>query len=432
MQLLNRFLNGRYIIATALTTVTMLALVACQPLQQMPEASVEGSVETTAEEADTTADDAMDGEKSDAEMADAESESMLIEVEFLPAEQPPFSTNGWDTDFSQRTVEWDEILSGGPPKDGIPSVDEPTFESVDAASERLSPQDPVIVYEHNGDARAYPLSILIWHEIVNDEVGGKPVSVTFCPLCNASIVFDRAFADMILDFGTTGRLRKSDLIMYDRQTETWWQQFTGQGIIGEFAGQELTFLASQVLSYGDFAAEFPDGQVMAIPAFRRQYGVNPYARYDSTTDPFLFRGEIDTRLPATERVVGVEVGDSSMAYSFSEAAEAGVINDQVADTSLVIFHKSGTASALDSAIISEGRDIGSIGVFNRQLGDQLLTFESLGGGLFTDAETGSTWNILGQAIEGDLAGQELDDVISFDHFWFAWAAFFPDTGLYQQ
>ena len=178
------------------------------------------------------------------------------------------------------------------------------FESLDAAAAWLSAQDPVIVFAANGDARAYPLAILIWHEIVNDSVGGQPVAVTFCPLCNASIVFDRTFAGDVLDFGTTGKLRNSDLIMYDRQTETWWQQFTGQGIVGKHAGEQLDFLASQVISFADFAAEFPDGQVLARPPVNRSYGANPYTGYDSSTEPFLFRGELDTRLPATERIAG--------------------------------------------------------------------------------------------------------------------------------
>ena len=189
----------------------------------------------------------------------------------LPAENPPNSLlrSEWATDFSRRTVEWDEILSGGPPKDGIPAIDAPAVESVDEAATWLTDRDPVILFEHNGEARAYPLAILIWHEIVNDEVGGLPVSVTFCPLCNASIAFDRNFDGQVLDFGTTGLLRNSDLVMYDRQTETWWQQFIGQGIAGEYAGEQLAFLPSQVISFGDYKARHPEGDVLARPGPRR-------------------------------------------------------------------------------------------------------------------------------------------------------------------
>lgn len=352
------------------------------------------------------------------------------ESHLLPAESPPFSTVEWKTDFSRRIVPWEQIRSGGPPKDGIPAIDEPAFDSVAAAQEWLSAQDPIILVEHNGDARAYPLKILIWHEIVNDEVGGKPVTVTFCPLCNASIVFDRQFADMVLDFGTTGRLRNSDLVMYDRQTETWWQQFTGEGLIGQFAGHQLTFLGSQVVAFADFATTFPDGKVLKIPDARRSYGRNPYVNYDSGA-PFLFDGELDPRLPPTERVMGVELNGVAKAYGFDALAAAGVLNDELGGEPLVVFHKFGTASALDSADISAGRDVGSAALFHRAVDGRVLTFEALSDGFFADVETGSTWNLLGQAIAGELRGRQLERLLAFDHFWFAWRAFYPQTELYE-
>jgi hypothetical protein len=371
-------------------------------------------------------------EAAEEEASTEESVAESNEVALLPASSPPFGTSNWSTDFSRRTVEWEEILSGGPPKDGIPAVDTPTFESPEEAASWLSERDPVIVFENDGTARAYPLAILIWHEIVNDEVGGMPVSVTFCPLCNASIVFDRQFGDQLLDFGTTGKLRNSDLIMYDRQTETWWQQFTGQGIVGELTGSQLRFLPSQVLSFGDFVNEFPEGEVMQRPPAGRRYGTNPYQGYYSQVGrPFLFSGELDERLRPTERVVGLELGDVAIAYPFSVAAEAGVINDEVAGRPVAILHKAGTASALGDATINQAEDVGSTAVFNRQVEDQTLTFSANGDGTFNDEETGSTWNILGEAIDGEMAGTELAQEIAFDHFWFAWSAFFPETELYS-
>ncbi len=384
-------------------------------------------------------------------------EATFIDLELLPAEEPPFSTGGWETDFTRRVVAWDEILSGGPPKDGIPAVDDPTFETVDEAGAWLSERDPVIVFANNGEVKAYPLAILMWHEIVNDEVGGLPVTVTFCPLCNASIVFASQLDDRILDFGTTGRLRNSDLIMYDRQTETWWQQFTGQAIVGEHVGRQLNFLPSRVISFADYAERFPDGAVLARPSFPREYGRNPYTNYDSR-QPFLFTGEIDERLRATERVVGLEIDGDVVAYPFSTAAAEGAINDRVGDVPIVIFHKAGTASALDSGEIAAGRDIGSAAVFDRRIdqqtlesvrkfpvanapageesglttefSDRLLTFSPNADGTFRDAETGSTWNILGEAVAGEMAGAHLDPVLAFDHFWFAWQAFYPETKLF--
>lgn len=349
----------------------------------------------------------------------------------LPSELPPFSTTGWQTDFTKRSIDWDEVLSGGPPKDGIPAIDEPTFESVAAAGERLAQQSPVLFFAHGSVTRAYPLEILIWHEIVNDVVDGLPVAVTFCPLCNASIVFDRQVGDQTLDFGTTGKLRKSDLIMYDRQTESWWQQALGEAIAGKFTGTRLTFLASQVMSFGNFAAAFPAGEVLAIPAAGgRSYGRNPYEGYDSTARPFLYDGELDARLPATERVVGIQLGDVARAYPFTTLTKHGVVNDELTATPIVIFFKRGVSSALDTARIDQGRDVGSTVVFDRRLDNQVLTFEVLENGSFKDAETGSTWNFIGVALEGPLAGKQLTRVVAFDHFWFAWRAFFPATEIF--
>jgi hypothetical protein len=130
-------------------------------------------------------------------------------------------TSGWHTDFSRHTVPLQEVDSGGPPRDGIPPIDHPKFETVTQGDGWLKPQEPVIALSLGGETRVYPLQILIWHEIVNDVVGGVPVLVSFCPLCNTAIAFDRRLDGRVLDFGTTGNLRRSDLAMWDRQTESW-------------------------------------------------------------------------------------------------------------------------------------------------------------------------------------------------------------------
>lgn len=356
------------------------------------------------------------------------------EVGLLPSAPAPSRLiySPWSTDFTRRTVEWNEISSGGPTKDGIPAIDTPSFESVGDAAQWLSERDPVILFEQKGEIRAYPLAILIWHEIVNDVVGDKPVAVTFCPLCNASIVFDATLQGQALDFGTTGLLRNSDLIMYDRQSETWWQQFTGQGIVGEWAGEQLDFLPSQVISFGDFAAEFPDAQVLARPASARSYGANPYTGYDSTQgQPFLFSGAVDSRLSSTQRVMGLSVDGVIRAYPFDAIAAAGAVNDTIGGVPIVVMHKAGTASALDTRAIAEGRDVGSAAVFDRRLDARTLTFSANDDGTFTDAETGSTWSILGEGVAGGYDGERLTQILAFDHFWFAWAAFHPETEVWQ-
>lgn len=232
----------------------------------------------------------------------------LLAVGAAAAQIPDAWKSEWPkTDFSKHTVPLTEIRSGGPPKDGIPAIDKPRFVSIAAARKGgLKPKEAVISVRFNGDARAYPLRIMIWHEIVNDTVGGRPVAITWCPLCNSAVVFDRRLDGRLLNFGTTGKLRKSDLVMYDRQTETWWQQFLGQGIVGALAGKQLEMLPMRVESFELFAARHPDGKVLTPtdPA-ARQYGRNPYAGYDRRNRPYFDVGGLPKGVPPLERVVVV-------------------------------------------------------------------------------------------------------------------------------
>ena len=338
----------------------------------------------------------------------------------------------WRTDFTKRTVELDEIVSGGPPKDGIPALDDPTFESVESAGRWLEDTEPVAVVTRGNTVHAYPLQILIWHEIVNDVVDGHPVSVTYCPLCNTMLAFDRNFDGRVLDFGTTGRLRQSDLVMYDRQSETWWQQATGEGIVGQYAGESLTFIPAPLLSWKEVRRAYPEAQVLSRETgYDRSYGDNPYQGYDRGDGPFarFFRGKTDDRLATMERIVAIDLGGETVAVPFGELAEDPVRNLEVGGQPVAVFWASGTASALDSRRISEGRDVGSSAVFDRRVGEQTLSFETTADGRFRDRETGSTWELTGMAVEGTLAGRQLTALPHGNHFWFAWAAFKPDTRI---
>lgn len=261
------------------------------------------------------------------------------------------------TDFGKRTVDLREIASGGPPKDGIPAIDSPRFRPVGESSD-LAATEPVIALQLGGDARAYPLRVLTWHEIVNDEVGGIPVAVTYCPLCNAAIVFDRRLDGRVLDFGTTGKLRFSDLVMYDRQTESWWQQFTGDAIVGAFAGRSLAMLPSRVESFERFARTHPDGRVL-VPEdpSSRPYGANPYAGYDGASLPFLYDGDYPEGLAPMAYVVAV----GSQAWSLDLLRRRG----RMEAGDLVLSWEPGQNSALDAHAIAEGRDIGNVTVVRR-------------------------------------------------------------------
>ncbi|MCI0710461.1 MAG: DUF3179 domain-containing protein [Chloroflexi bacterium] len=344
-----------------------------------------------------------------------------------------FASQWSNTDFCNSSVNLDEIISGGPPKDGIPAITDPVMESVKAASTWLVEQSPVIVVEIEGEARAYPQALLIWHEIANDVVADVPVAITFCPLCNSSIVFDRRVNDTVLEFGVSGVLRNSDMVMFDRQTESWWQQFTGEGIVGTYNGTILEILPSQVLGFGQFAERYPDGLVMSRDTgYGRSYGTNPYTNYDQSSSPFLFSGEIDPRLPATERVLAGTLDGVSMAYPFSMLTEQIVINDILAETPVVVFWQPGVASSLDRSSIDESRDIGTAALYERRLEDgRVLEFVwNSDTQALTDLQTGSQWNLFGEAIQGELTGTELRQGLLAPHFWFAWAAFQPDTAIY--
>ncbi|MFQ5692190.1 MAG: DUF3179 domain-containing protein [Nitrospinota bacterium] len=358
---------------------------------------------------------------------------LLTAADPAEAEDSPqtFSTWGWKTNFKKHTVPYAEILSGGPPKDGIPAVDNPKFVTQKEADGWLKDVEPVVVLEIGGVAKAYPLQILMWHEIVNDTLNGTPVSVTFCPLCNSAIAFDRRLDGRLLDFGTTGKLQKSNLVMYDRQTESWWEQFTGRGIVGDLIGKQLKMLPAAIVGYGHFKKTYPNAPVLSRKTGHiRPYGRNPYVGYDDINSvPFLFRGPVDKRLPPMERVVAVTLGDVDRAYPFSVLAKLRVVNDRVAGRDVVVFHSLGAASALDGREIAASRDVGATGVFDRNLDGKKLSFRADGAD-FRDAETGSRWTVLGLAVEGPLKGKRLRPILNGSHFAFSWFAFKPNTSVY--
>ena len=248
-------------------------------------------------------------------------------------------------------------------------------------------------------------------------------------------MYRRTVDGTILDFGTTGALRHSNLLMYDRQTESWWQEFGGEGVIGEYAGRKLEQLYLPIVSWQDFKDAYPDGQALSRPDSGRAYGQNPYAGYDRPgSEPFLFRGETDPRLPAVERVVAVERGNDAWAVSFTTLAQERVVSASVAGEDIVVFWTPGTASALDSGSIASGRDVGTAGIFSPQGPDgNDLTFAPDADGRIIDAETGSRWDIFGRAVSGPLQGAQLTPAPGrIGQLWFSWAVYRPDTVVYPE
>ncbi|MGE0794734.1 MAG: DUF3179 domain-containing protein [Acidimicrobiia bacterium] len=348
-----------------------------------------------------------------------------------PDEDVPSALDNPDDDeLPEPLVNTAEIIPGGPPPDGIPAIDEPRFQTA-GAIDWLEDDEPVLALEIGGEWRAYPVQILTWHEIVNDTVAGIPVAVTYCPLCNTAIAFDRRVDGRVLDFGTSGRLYRSALVMYDRQTESLWTHFTGSAVAGFLTGTELSAFPMSTVSWQDFRDLAPDGAwVLARDTgHSRDYGRNPYPGYDDTdSHPFLFEGEVDGRLAAKERIVGFKYGGEAIAVRTSELTEQRVLAVEVGGEPITVWWKPGTASALDAGSVAAGRDVGATGVFQPTVGGRRLTFSTRSGD-FVDDETGSTWDIVGTATAGPLQGQRLEAVQHVDTFWFAWAAYLPDTTI---
>ena len=342
--------------------------------------------------------------------------------------------NQYPATLPPPTIDTSELLRGQIP-DGIPAIDDPQFVSVVEADAYLTDNEAVVVLDIDGDARAYPVQILIWHEIINDVVGGLPVSITYCPLCNSAVSYQRIVQGEVTTFGTSGLLFKSALVMYDRLTETLWTHYNGEAIAGLATGERLPPISSPLLGWSEFKDTFPAGLVLDRDntGYARSYGANPYADYDNPSGfPFLFRGELNDQIGAQRRVAGVSIDGAAKAWTLE--AISGLVtratHDTVGEQPVVVFWKSGQATALESGRIDGGRDVGSVGVFVPEADGQMLTFVGAGAG-FGDDQTGSTWNVLGQAIDGPLTGIELIEVPHLDTFWFAWFSYNPGTLLVE-
>ncbi|MGD9794352.1 MAG: DUF3179 domain-containing protein [Acidimicrobiia bacterium] len=320
-----------------------------------------------------------------------------------------------------------ELRAGGPPPDGIPPIDAARFVTARSA-DFLADTEPVLAVDVNGEHRAYPVQILIWHEIVNDTIAGVPVAVTYCPLCNSAVAYDRRIAGRVLSFGTSGLLWRSALVMYDRQTESLWSHYTGEAIAGQLTGSELDNFPVSTVPWGVWRDAHPDALVLGRDTgFDRSYGSNPYPGYDDVDGtPFLFEGEVDGTFTAMTRIVGVESGNTVLAVPLTRLRDERVVDIGVDGRKAAVFWRPGVASALDTVEIADGDDVGVTGVFERSVDGRELSFTATTEG-FTDEETDSKWNVLGLATSGPLAGRQLTSITHVDTFWFAWATFHPDT-----
>ena len=322
------------------------------------------------------------------------------------------------TDGQKHTVPLDKIISGGPPPDGIPSIDDPKFARAGEA-EFMSDSDVVIGLEIGGEAKAYPLRILVWHEIVNDVVGGVPVAVTYCPLCYTSQVFERTLGERVVEFGTSGKLYNSNLVMYDRATGTYWSQALGAAIKGELAGQRLGTIPFDVIRWDDWRGIHQDTVVLTTETGHvRAYDVDPYGGYYTDYNiifPVDNAGASPDAMHPKEVILGFENDNTYKAYRQVDAEDSGAINDAV--------------GGLPVLVVSEFEE--SARAFERPVVDgQLLEFEYEGATL-ADVQTGSVWDYGGLAVSGPLEGRSMERLALSPGFWFEWIAFHPDTEVYE-
>jgi hypothetical protein len=329
--------------------------------------------------------------------------------------------------------EQNRLELGGPPPDGIPSIDEPIFIEISEADEWLEKNEPVIIVELGGVAKAYPMQVLMWHEIVNDTINDVPITVTYCPLCNSAFTFKRQVNGQLLDFGTTGYLYNGALLMYDRQTHSLWAHFGGNAIGGPLVEQQLEILPSSIISWQQFKKNYPQGEVLSRETgYKRDYGHNPYVGYDDVdTPPFLFSGKIDDTLAPKERIVALEHDDAAKAYLLEELQQMELIQDTLGNHPIVLFYSAGTVSGLDQSTVASGKEVGSTAAYFSTLDGAILEFY-MDNGEIKDKDTQSTWNFFGQAIEGPLKGKKLKPLpFKVDTFWFAWSTYRPNTVIYN-
>jgi len=329
-------------------------------------------------------------------------------------EKDPTSTlTIMETDGLKHVIPLDKIKGGGPPKDGIPSIDDPKFAEVQG-SQFVRDSDVVIGLEINGDARAYPLFILVWHEIVNDNVGGVPVAVTYCPLCYTNQVFERVINGQEVEFGTSGKLYNSNLLMYDRLTDSYWSQGLGYAVTGDLTGTALKILPFDVITWGDWKKLHPDTVVLTTDTGHlRSYATDPYGDY--YTDPRIIFpvDNMDDRMHPKEIILGFFEDGVYKAYKQNDVELNTVINDDVGQTPvmLVSFYSQNSRA------------------FERTLDEQVLEFEFTDEKIL-DTKTKSEWNYDGLSISGPLEGSQLARMSMFPGFWFEWIAFHPETEVW--
>ncbi len=320
-----------------------------------------------------------------------------------------------ETNGVKHLIPLDKIKGGGPPKDGIPSIDNPIFADIQD-SHFMSDSDIIIGLEINGESKAYPLFILVWHEIVNDKVGETPVSVTYCPLCYTNQVFERIIDGQVVEFGTSGKLYNSNLLMYDRLTESYWSQALGMAVKGELSGYQLNLVPFDVITWGDWKTLHPDTLVMTTDTGHiRSYATDPYGSY--YTEPrIMFPVEYsDDRMHPKEIILGLNQDEIYKAYKQNDIESSIILNDSIGTTPIMLV-----------SLFSQNSR-----AFERTLDGQILDFVYVDNKII-DTQSNSEWNYDGFSISGQHEGQQLKRIPIEPGFWFAWVAFHPETLVFGE
>lgn len=361
-----------------------------------------------------------------------------VSAQFQNSKNLPFT---WKTDTLKHSVPLSEIQIVLP-KHSFPTLDAPEFVDMTEGLDMFFKNEPVIVVDLNGQAKAYSLNILTMHEIANDVMGDYHILVAYCPLCNSGIVYNRKMTlngqEEILQFEASGMLRNSDMVMLDRKTETLWQQLTGNAIAGTYNETQLEVIPSIIITVEEFFIRYPFGEIMSrntgFAGTEKKYGKNPYQKYDSKDSPigkFFDSDKVDKRLPAMERVVDIEDDGNYKIYTFNSVAKKGVINDTFKEKDVVLFYKYGAVSILDEGLISNSKNVGSVTVFDATIDGEKLTFKRQKK-VFVDLQTNSEWDITGYCNKGTHKGKQLSIRPHSNHFAFAWLAFHPETEIYKK
>ena len=230
---------------------------------------------------------------------------------FIPLQEREIQTL---SDGTKHIVDPNEIQGGGPPKDGIPSIDNPKYVTVAEADEWIQDNELVLALEYNGVKRVYPLQILVWHEIVNDEIGGDSVLITYCPLCGSGIAYKPVIEGESVEFGTSGKLWNSNLVMYDRKTDTYWSQIDGVAILGPLTGIQLEPVSIDTVAWRDWKAVHPDSEVLSQDTgYFRSYGTDPYGNYYENSNVFFPVSNQDNSVHPKTVVFGVEIDGNVLA-----------------------------------------------------------------------------------------------------------------------